>query len=225
MPEPATPEPTTNPAIQVYQFHVLLLQISPAIWRRFLVRSDSSIVDLHYTLQIIMGWEDLHLHRFVHHGKEYGITKPGGTWFDADPTQILLSDLHLRLKERFLYEYDFRDFWQHQLRLERVLPFDPTKSYPVCLAGAWQAPPEGCGGPWQYMERRQYAPWRIAERLSEVLEDPEEDIYEHLAELRELVYWQQANKFDRHSVNRQLRHYADDPAQWQCSQQEVLIII
>lgn len=75
------------------------------------------------------------------------------------------------------------------------------------------------------MERRQHAPWRLAERLSEVLEDPEEDIYEHLAELRELVYWQQADKFDRHSVNHRLHQYTDDPEQWQYSQQEVLIIV
>ena len=96
------PELTTNPSthaqVEVYQFHVLLLQISPAIWRSLLVRSDSSIADLHYTLQIIVGWEDLHLHRLVGHGNEYGIAKPGGVWFHDDPTQILLSDLRLRLK-------------------------------------------------------------------------------------------------------------------------------
>src|SRR5438105_10659373 len=131
------PLPAQAP-VQIYQFHVLLLQISPAIWRRFLIRSDSSIADLHYTLQIIMGWDDIHLHRFALHGREYGISKPGGLWFDDDSTQVRLSDLHLRLKERFLYEYDFTDYWQHQLRLEQVLPIDPTdptdftKPYPYC---------------------------------------------------------------------------------------------
>src|SRR5262249_2641586 len=139
-------------------------------------------------------------------------------WFADDPRQILLSDLHLRHKERFLYEYDFDDCWQHQLRLEQVLPFDPTKSYPFCLAGAWQAPPEDCGGPWKYMEHRQQAPWRIVQRLCEVFEDPEDDIYEHLAELRELLYWQHADKFDRRTVNRRLRQYADGDEKWRCSE-------
>src|SRR5215216_193949 len=106
-------EPTQSPEVQVYQFHILLLQISPAIWRRVLVRSDSSLADLHYTIQIVMGWEDFHLHRFVHHGKVYGINKPG-VWFDHNPSKVLLRDLHLRLKERFIYEYDFSDSWQHQ---------------------------------------------------------------------------------------------------------------
>jgi hypothetical protein len=34
------------------------------IWRRLLVRSDSTITDLHYILQIGFGWSDEHLNRF-----------------------------------------------------------------------------------------------------------------------------------------------------------------
>jgi Plasmid pRiA4b ORF-3-like protein len=37
---------------------------SPMIWRRLLVRSDSTIADQHYTLQTAFGWSDEHLHRF-----------------------------------------------------------------------------------------------------------------------------------------------------------------
>lgn len=35
---------------EVYQLHIALREISPAIWRRVLVRSDSTIEDLHYTI-------------------------------------------------------------------------------------------------------------------------------------------------------------------------------
>ncbi len=49
----------------VYQLKVVLQGISPMIWRRILVHSDSTIADLHYTLQIVMGWTDSHLHRFI----------------------------------------------------------------------------------------------------------------------------------------------------------------
>ncbi len=99
---------------EIYQFHILLLQISPAIWRRVLIRSDRSIADLHHILQIVLGWDDTHLHRFTLHGKEYGIAQPGGIWFRDDPTQVRLTDLRLRLKERFLYEYDLIDRWQEE---------------------------------------------------------------------------------------------------------------
>jgi hypothetical protein len=40
-------EPLTNPEPVVYQLRVVLRSISPLIWRRLLVRSDSTIADLH----------------------------------------------------------------------------------------------------------------------------------------------------------------------------------
>ena len=43
------PEPTPNPEPVVYQLRVVLRGVSPLIWRRLLVRSDSTIADLHAT--------------------------------------------------------------------------------------------------------------------------------------------------------------------------------
>ena len=56
----------------IYQFRIWLRGVSPTIWRRLLVRNDSTITDLHYILQLVMGWTDTHLHTFVIHGKDYG---------------------------------------------------------------------------------------------------------------------------------------------------------
>ena len=58
-----------------YLIHVWIRQITPMIWRRLLVRSDSTLADLHYTLQIAFAWTDYHLHRFRIHGKEFGIPR------------------------------------------------------------------------------------------------------------------------------------------------------
>jgi hypothetical protein len=44
------------------------------------------------------------------------------------------------------------DFWQHDIRLERILPLEPRKLYPVCTDGAGDCPPEDCGGSWGYKE-------------------------------------------------------------------------
>lgn len=109
----------TAPPPEVYQLHVWLREISPMIWRRLLVRSDCTIADLHYTLQIAMGWEGYHLHQFIIRGKRYGIPQPGGTWFPDDPTQVRLANFRFRLRERFLYEYHFGDLWQHAIRVEK----------------------------------------------------------------------------------------------------------
>jgi len=138
--------------VRVYQLKVSLHAITPLIWRRLLVTSDTTIAQLHAVLQIAMGWEDLHLHQFRIHGKTYGIYRDGGISFADDPHQVILADFKLRSGERFSYEYDMGDFWQHDLRLEAVLPLDPRKHYPVCTAGAGDCPPEDCGGPWGYRE-------------------------------------------------------------------------
>ena len=154
----------------VYQLRVVLRGVSPLIWRRLLIRSDSTIAELHATLQRVLGWSDEHLNRFVVHGREYGVSHDGGTGFRDDPRHIHLVDLGLRVCERFLYEYDFTDGWQHDVRVEHILPLEPRRYYPVCIGGRRAAPPEDCGGPWAFLELRQhYSVFRIADRLLELL--------------------------------------------------------
>jgi len=201
----------------VYQFRVCLREISPAIWRRLLVRSDSAIAGLHYTLQIAMGWDDFHLHQFIIHGKRYGVSKIGGIWFSDDPEQVRLSDLQFRVKARFLYEYDFGDFWQHEIRVEKKLPLDPKKTYPVCIGGARSTPPEDCGGPWAFMELQQrYSFYNITERMLEIIEsdDLEEYRADYQEEVRTLLYWLKSDKFPRRNVNRRLKQYALNDEEW-----------
>ncbi len=195
MSEPAAPV--------VYQLRVVLRGISPLIWRRLLVRGDSTIAVLHHTLQIVMGWSDAHLHRFIIHGKDYGVARAGGLAFADDPTRIRLADFAFRPRERFAYQYDFGDGWQHDLLVEQIGPLDPTRTYPACVGGARAAPAEGCGGPWAYLDLRQHhAVFAIAERLREILdagtlEDDQEEI-------RALLRWLTVAHFDRRRVNRRL---------------------
>jgi hypothetical protein len=202
-----------NDPVAVNQLRVRLREISPMIWRRLLVRSDSTIADLHYALQIAMGWTDTHLNRFVIYGKEYGVAKIGGAWFSDDPRQVMLSHLHLRLKEPFLNEYDFGDRWQHEVRLEKVIPMDRRKTYPLCIGGARKAPPEDCGGPWAFMALEQhYSAWYIAERLLEIMEEGRQN--ERRGEVCEFLYWLSVDRFNRRVANRRLKQYANGDEPW-----------
>jgi hypothetical protein len=110
-----------TPETTIYQLKVVLLGVSPMIWRRILVRNDSTIANLHFTLQIVMGWTDIHLHRFRIHGRQYGIARIGGISFSHDPHKVQLKDFRFRLNEHFLYEYDFTNDWRHQIRVEAIL--------------------------------------------------------------------------------------------------------
>ena len=131
---------TSPPGPVVYQLRVVLHGISPLIWRRILVRSDSAVAELHATLQLVFGWSDEHLHRFVVHGRQYGISYAGGLSFRDDPHEVLLADLGLRAGERFVYEYDFTDGWRHDVRVEAILPVEPARRYPA-------ANPDTCSWP------------------------------------------------------------------------------
>jgi hypothetical protein len=80
----------------IYQIHVWIRHISPMIWRRLLVRSEGTLADLYYTLQIAFDWADFHLDRFHIRGRDYGIS------FSSDARKVRLGDLQFRLNERFL---------------------------------------------------------------------------------------------------------------------------
>ena len=69
----------------VYQLRVVLHGVSPLIWRGSLVPGDASVADVHAVLQIAFGWDGEHLHRFVIHGVEYGISYAGSGGFRDDP--------------------------------------------------------------------------------------------------------------------------------------------
>ena len=61
----------TDTGVEVYQLRIWIRKMSPQIWRRLLVRSDSTIAQLHNTLQIAFGWADEHLHQFLIRGKPF----------------------------------------------------------------------------------------------------------------------------------------------------------
>ncbi|MGH9400613.1 MAG: plasmid pRiA4b ORF-3 family protein [Terriglobia bacterium] len=218
--------------VEAYQIHVWIRGISPMIWRRLLVRSDSTIADLHYTLQIAFDWSDLHLHRFHIHGQDYGIGRIGGPGFSSDPCKVRLGDFQFRMNERFLYEYDFGDRWEHEVRMERRLAAEAKKIYPVCIGGRRAGPEEDCGGPGAYMECVDdhwcHPPFEelsvMAEAVGRLLDArDDEKIREALGDLDELreavdnveVYQRfRPDRFDRRRVNRRLKQYATGDGEW-----------
>ena len=61
----------------VYQLKIHLVGISPHIYRRVLVRGDTTLAELHHVYQVAMGWENWHLQSFKLWGKEESIKKCG----------------------------------------------------------------------------------------------------------------------------------------------------
>ena len=138
----------------VYQFKIVLNGVKPPVWRRVLVAGESTISFFHEVVQVSMGWYNCHLHQFVIRGKEYGVSYAGGVPFADDPDKVRLSDFRFQPQERFEYLYDFGDSWEHKISLEKILPPKTTETYPICIGGRGECPPEDSGGPWMYMARR-----------------------------------------------------------------------
>ncbi len=137
----------------IYQFKVTLNESDPPIWRRFQV-PDSTLGELHEVLQVVMGWEDRHLHQFIVRGEYYGRPDPEDKEWDLemeDEEKILISKIaKTARKVRLIYEYDFGDSWQHEILLEKTLEPEPNVAYPRCIKGARACPPEDVGGIWGY---------------------------------------------------------------------------
>jgi len=68
-------------SIAIYQLRVALCGVSPLVWRRLLVISETSLAELHEILQNAFDWSGAHLHRFLIHGAAYGVPCIGGIVF------------------------------------------------------------------------------------------------------------------------------------------------
>ena len=140
------------PLTAIYQLRLVLAGISPIIWRRLLVSSESTIAQLHQYIQACFDWRGEHLHRFRIHGKDYGIAYLGGISFEDNPHAVPLSRFRLHRREWFRYEYDFIAHWRVDIRLEEILPQD-QRSLPVCVGGRAAAPGEEYAGALAYLQR------------------------------------------------------------------------
>jgi len=207
----------------VYQLRLVLSGVSPMIWRRLLLSGNTHLAHLHNILQILFSWSDERSSRFRIHGKDYEIAEWGEIDFDCDRHSVRLSDLHLHCRERFLYEYDFTAGWRLEIRLEKILPLDPKRQYPVCIGGSGTGPPEHCAGVWAYLEQRDrdfsHPPIEdlslLAVAVGRVLESGDRRLIGDLDELREVLQRvdayrrRQTDHFDRRLVNRQLQIVAE----------------
>jgi hypothetical protein len=130
----------------IFQVKVTLNEIRPPIWRRILVTSDTDLGKLDRILQVVMGWDDYHLHQFIINKTYYGPHDPDLELYLKNESKMRLEQVVLQEQKKFIYEYDFGDSWYHNILIEKILPLDTKKHYPVCIKGKRACPPEDCGG-------------------------------------------------------------------------------
>lgn len=140
--------PRKKPASRVLQLRIELNDSSPLVWRRFLIREDVLLIELHNTVQTVMGWWNSHLHRFEIEGKGYW--NGGDESYDEEPEEnvetTLLSEVLRPTTKSFFYDYDFGDGWRHTITIENTFSSEEILGHvPRCLAGENACPPEDVG--------------------------------------------------------------------------------
>jgi hypothetical protein len=175
---------------KILQCHIQLVDSEPPIWRRFRVSDQMLLASLHPVLQVVMGWQNSHLHAFKIGDIFYADPAPVPQEETHDSTSQKLADFQFSAGSQFLYNYDFGDGWLHQITVEHVLPLEAEAPSLTCIEGERACPPEDCGGIWGY------------EDLLERLEDPEDPEYEDLLDWVGADFDPEA--FNVNAVNRQL---------------------
>jgi len=172
-----------------YLLRIQLLDIEPAIWRRFVVPASITLDRLHDVIQIVMGWTDSHLHQFTIGKKRYM------EYLEFQDNELecgkyRLGNLIKQKGRTFYYDYDFGDGWEHELIIENSRYHDSDL---VCLEGERACPPEDVGGVPGYY------------KFCEALKDPAHEEYERTMEWFGGDY--NSGRFDVDVVNWELMKY------------------
>ncbi len=167
--------------MKFYQLKINLLGAKFQIWRSFVVPAGITLDRLHDIIQIVMGWEDYHVHEFRIDNKIYCDYSMVNEHMEGDgyvyivDEEIFLSDI-VKKGDVIRYVYDLGDNWQHEITVENTNYEMPKhhkySNYPniICLQGENACPPEDVGGMRGYFE------------FCEVLSNPVDPKYPELAQ-------------------------------------------
>jgi len=138
---------------KLYELHVELEDIQPRIWRKILVPGSIKLSKLHDLLQLVMGWNNSHLHSFQF-GKRVFSGRPAELedLNMLDESRYTLEAVLGDLLSEFVYDYDFGDSWRHLIQPKLVSKPNSEWFYPLCIAGERAAPPDDVGGTAGYLE-------------------------------------------------------------------------
>jgi len=89
------------------------------------------------------------------------------------------------------YVYDFGDYWDHRITIEKTQAADTLLTLPFCIGGAGATPPEDCGGAPGYAE------------FVRAMADPTDSEHAHLAEWIGVDSWD-PKAFDSTEANDRL---------------------
>jgi hypothetical protein len=130
-------------------------EVAPPVVRCIEVPLDIRLDDLHFVLQIAIGWQNCHPFEFRVDGaaeqKRWGLVDkddPESSPLPAD--RATLADLLQHEQKSFCYDYVFGEDWTHTVAVEAIAPAEDDVRYPRLVSAQGRCPPADIGGAMGY---------------------------------------------------------------------------
>ena len=167
---------------EIARLRVEIDEVTPAVIRRVEVPIHIRLDDLHFVLQIALGWQNCHPFEFRVGDLAWGLVDRDAPEISPLPADLAtLADL-VASGRTFKYGYVFGEDWQHTGEVEAVVPAQPGVTYPRLLDAQGRCPPADIGGAAGY------------EDFLSAVADPKHPLHETMIE------WDDPD-FDPHVVN------------------------
>jgi Uncharacterized protein conserved in bacteria len=117
--------------------------VTPRVWRRVAIPSNTLLDEVHLMIQDAMGWHDTHMYAFE--TDEYTIIDPRSESGHIPADGERLVSIATDPGARFTYVYDFGDEWTHTVTVDEIRPGGTDNAF-ATLDGGGACPPEDIGG-------------------------------------------------------------------------------
>jgi hypothetical protein len=134
---------------EIARLRIEIDDVTPAVVRRVEVPTAIRLDDLHFVLQIAIGWQNCHPFEFRAGDMAWGLIDRDADDNPRPADKATLKDLAAH-GTTFKYNYVFGDDWQHTVVLEDISTAPPDGRYPSLVSAEGRCPPADIGGPSGY---------------------------------------------------------------------------
>jgi hypothetical protein len=149
--KPRKPQPSpvgSKGPVKTYVLRVSY-RYEPDFWREIEIAEDQNLEDLHLAIQQALKWDDDHLYSFFMGKRPYDEKREiGSPWSEAERRTYTttIGSLKLKLKQKFLYLFDFGDDHLFDIQVMSINPQAPKGKYPKVVGKQGKALEQYLGG-------------------------------------------------------------------------------
>jgi pRiA4b ORF-3-like protein len=134
---------------EITRLSVEIDDVTPRVLRVVEVPADIRLDDLHFVLQIVIGWQNGHPFEFRIGDKVWGQPDRDAEISPMPAERATLADI-LAHGETFRYDYVLGEDWEHTVTLLARAKALPDVRYPQLISAEGRCPPADIGGPVGY---------------------------------------------------------------------------